>query len=541
MYTLITADDETDKLEALRDLFDWAAYGIQIVGEASDGQEALDLLLRLRPDLCIIDIRMPKLSGLDAIRNASAQGVKTKFIVFSGYDDFDYARQAVQLQIVEYLLKPCRCEEVVQAVQKAITLVREEQQQEALQTQYQFLCAQNQERAKEQFLQELLAGQKAADTAQPRCLQTFGLEPLLSCYAVCCLDFVGQQAEDSPPAQAFLAAAKKAVCKMAHSEAVLWKERVVLLLFLDPITEKFTSFQNLLFHLLESAGSDCHTPCVIGVSDLKSSSGALHEAYTEAEKAAGLAAFDEIHGIRYYAELQNSNKKTADTGKREQEVIDAVLNRAEKLPSAVDHFFSCCTLRSPASKQVVQETASTLVCSIFKTCLEHNMVFNLFSKMLSDTIETISGASTMREIKDAVLCFARSVSQSFTGNKQISAFASAAVAYIRKNYAQKITLKQTAEDLHISPAYLSMLFKQQTGMNFIEYLNRYRIQKAKEYLHNVDSKIYEVADKIGIQDEKYFHSLFKRYTGQTATQYRDSLLCSRTGTPAVPEEFSARL
>lgn len=528
MYTLITADDEIDKLEALRDMFDWEGNNIQIVGEATNGQEAYDLLVKLRPDICIIDIRMPKLSGLDAIQSATEKGVKTKFIVLTGYDDFDYARKAVQLQIVEYLLKPCRYEEVLRAVQKAIFLVQEGQHQKELQVQYQQLCAKNKKLSKKHFLIQLLSGFTDSNQDVQEYIHEFSLEPLFSCYAVCTLSLIERQKEtDGFLNQILLPMAESDMADIELSEVVLWKEQVVILVSLSNIASNFTEFQDLLFQMLEEGTRQCHAHCVIGISDLKYDPKQLQEACTEAMKAAGLAAFDGIHGIRYYAEL-NCSEKVSYASQSEKDVISAVLGESGNLTDTIESFFHHYSLSSSESKKIVQQMASTLVCSIFKVCLEHNMILNLFSKMLSDTIEEISNARTMQEIQSAVLQFASDVSKSFTGNKQISAFASVTIQYIHDNYAKKITLKLTADALHISPAYLSMLFKQQTGINFIEYLNRYRIQKAKQYLNDMDSKIYEVANKIGIQDEKYFHSLFKRYTGLTATQYRDNLICNRS-------------
>ncbi len=94
--------------------------------------------------------------------------------------------------------------------------------------------------------------------------------------------------------------------------------------------------------------------------------------------------------------------------------------------------------------------------------------------------------------------------------------------FIKDNYFRDITLDTVAKQIFITPGYLSQLFKQETGINFLEYLNQYRIEKAKELLKNTFLKNYEISDKVGFADDKYFSQVFKRYTGLTPTQYRES-------------------
>jgi two-component system response regulator YesN len=97
-----------------------------------------------------------------------------------------------------------------------------------------------------------------------------------------------------------------------------------------------------------------------------------------------------------------------------------------------------------------------------------------------------------------------------------------AIEFIHSNYSSNITLDCIAKKIYITPGYLSQLFKQETGINFLDFLNQQRIQKAKEYLTSTFLKSYEIADKVGFKDEKYFSQVFKRYTGLTPMQYRDS-------------------
>ena len=121
MLRLAIIDDEEDTRQIMVNFIDWATYGITVVGEASDGFAAYDLINSLYPDIVLIDIQMPGMNGLDVLEKIRLEDrVSPAFIIMSGYDDFEFARRAVSLSAVEYLLKPFRPDDVVMAIQKSI-------------------------------------------------------------------------------------------------------------------------------------------------------------------------------------------------------------------------------------------------------------------------------------------------------------------------------------------------------------------------------------------------------------------------------------
>jgi two-component system, response regulator YesN len=128
---LIIADDELYVRESLSEL-DWNRYGITLAGTASDGREAVDLCRKLLPDLLLTDIRMPHLSGLEAMKLLKAEFPAMKFIILSGWSEFEYARGAIRLGASDYLIKPCRDEEIADAVRVALTQPAGKRQVQAL-------------------------------------------------------------------------------------------------------------------------------------------------------------------------------------------------------------------------------------------------------------------------------------------------------------------------------------------------------------------------------------------------------------------------
>ncbi|MFD1904967.1 response regulator [Paenibacillus rhizoplanae] len=120
MYKLFIADDEQLVVETLSAVIDWNAYGIGIVGTATNGKQALERILQSDPDIVLTDIRMPGLNGLELIRALKEKGRKAECIIISGYSEFEYAKEAIKLEAVDYLIKPAELEEVAKTVSRAL-------------------------------------------------------------------------------------------------------------------------------------------------------------------------------------------------------------------------------------------------------------------------------------------------------------------------------------------------------------------------------------------------------------------------------------
>lgn len=131
MFKVLIADDETLVIDSLKYGIEWEAYGCQVAGEASDGDEALEKILELMPDIAFVDIRMPGMSGLDVIQAADEKLARTQFIVVSGYSEFEYAKKAIDYGVIGYCLKPFDEEEIVRMLQKAIKAIEDSEKASA--------------------------------------------------------------------------------------------------------------------------------------------------------------------------------------------------------------------------------------------------------------------------------------------------------------------------------------------------------------------------------------------------------------------------
>lgn len=531
MFQLLTADDEPDKLEALRSQCDWPSYQVEICGEAQTGIEAYEQIVAKKPDICIMDIKMPLLSGLDVIRRVQTMGIHTKYVILSGYDEFDYAKEAISLSVVDYLLKPCRPEDIARSVQKCIGLLEAEKRQSKLQEDYDHLLKDSAGSSRERLLNALILGVpvEPAELHEKMCR----LEALGSTVAVCVFDPVqaadGNRGGNGPAklrrqVEAALAAWPSAVLPVGNQIAAVTG--------MDRVADDFGAFYGALKDAVDLCYNLCGVSCAVGVSDCRQDLSLLNGAYLEARQAAETSKFLSERSILFFAEL-NRESNLAVPENLELYFLRN-LEDSEKTAELIDRFLKACMVCSADVQEKTKESAVTLVCSLYKLCRERGFSFNGLSKRKSAGIRQILESDSMEKIRSVLTDFILAIGKDMASSNSVSSLVRRTIAYIQSDYRKHITLESAAEVIHVTPSYLSMLFRQQTGSTFVEYVNRFRVRKACDLLRAGSLKSYEVAFDVGFQDEKYFHNIFKRYTGMTTKQFRDGACAC-----AEPEEHGA--
>jgi two-component system response regulator YesN len=536
MYRLLTADDEPDKLEALRNLYDWAGCRVEICGEAGDGVDAYEQIVAKKPDICIMDIRMPLLSGLEVIERARKAGSVTKYIILSGYDEFDYAKEAIGLSVVDYLLKPCRCENIVQSVQKCIRLIEQEKKQRKLQEDYRHLLKNSLGNERERLLCDLILGNPVENLESRKrecCLSALG-----NTVAVCVFDASGgNSAQDRLPE---LRGETETALTAVRSAVVLnFRDQVVAVVGMDGITDGFEAFRGGLKNAADRCYRLCGISCAAGVSECKQGFEFLHSAYLEAKQAVETLKFLFGRNILFFAELNGPGAPPLPENPEQpflRNLADAAAT--EKL---ADRFLAACNTCSMDVKERTKESVVTLICNLYQSCREEGLSFRDMAEQKRDAVQQVMASGSIGKIRSALVGFLSDIAKNMEESNSTSALVRRTVAYIQQNYQNRITLESAAEEIHVTPSYLCMLFKQQTGLNFIEYVNRFRVRQAERLLQGSSLKSYEIAFEVGFQDEKYFHNLFKRYTGVTTRQFRDGVCgCGAPPDPALQPESRKR-
>lgn len=524
MFQLLTADDEPDKLEALRSQYDWKGCQVEICGEAQNGIDAYEQLVAKKPDICIMDIKMPLLSGLEVIKRVQKLGVPTKYIILSGYDEFNYAKEAIDLSVVDYLLKPCRPEDITRSVRKCISLIETEQRQSKLQEDYAHMLEDHADISRKQFLNSLMLGLPIDNFERQSevCRLALG-----NSIAVCVFDVDQVRTGENRERGDLLQLCKKVGSALAASwpsMVSIVREQIVAVMGMDRIADEF----NFFYNTLKTTLSSCYPYKInfsVGVSDCKNDIKFLKAAYLEAKQAAEVSKFLFQSSILFYAELRNESSPSIPENSELHFIRN--LSDVSEIEKLVTKFLEACTTCSVDVEEKTKESVITLICSLYKLCKERGFSFKEFSEIKSNVIKQIMESDSIENIRSVLMGFILTIEKNITDLNSISSLVRRTINYIQQNYKKHITLESAAETIHVTPPYLSMLFKQQTGSTFIEYVNWFRVKRACDLLRTGSLKSYEIAFDVGFQDEKYFHNIFKRYTGMTTKQFRDkSFTCA---------------
>lgn len=511
MLKVLFADDEPLMLEGLRFLVDWEELDFEICGEALDGEDALQLIHSKEPDLVITDVRMPVIDGLELIRRTYESSLRPRFIIFSGYADFEYAKRALKYGVANYLTKPLDERELTEA----LLAVKEQIGQERKSSmRREALAALVQADTVSRLLMRENTGEELADG-----LKTLGISPGSG---LCCV-LVHATQPDSALIRSRLAAVngKRALhCITAYPFPAGSRKHGYLLVAppegpeLDPA---------LVGRWIREMRTLYEPPVPFSASRQHHSPEALNTAYHEALAAeccredavsGGAACFfgepEKRRMARLPAELRSSLLEAVTGGKPEQVSagIRDVFNlfAAEVASSAwIDAFLA--NIKAELLREIAARGGDSAAWAekwfpprYTAACLPH--------------LER----QTEEELTEAAGWFAAAIE----GCGREDQLMAAVTAYVREHYQEKLKLQDIAKALHINSAYLGQRFRKHYGSSFNDYLHEFRIEEAKKLLRRTDLGIADIASKVGYSDADVFAAKFKALNGVTPSGYKKS-------------------
>jgi two-component system response regulator YesN len=533
MYKVIIVDDEAVVRIGLKNTIQWHEHGFELIGDYANGREAWDAVELDRPELVISDISMPFMDGLELAGLISAQYPYIKMIILTGFDEFEYAQQAIRLKISDFILKPITAQEIRQLLDRIKGEMDEEKQRREDLSRLNSQLEQSLPLLKERFLERLVAvGLGEAAIAER--LTYFSLPPMPQPYLVMVVDIddFGSRVFSSyeHDAEFLRFAAYDIFQETAAREQVLAfrtrEERMVAIVYGE-------NDESLLYERVYSLAEEIRYhiekylkfTVTVGIGRVCTNAEQLPASYKSA-----LSVLD-------YRFLLGKNKVLSITD------IEGKSSNALPLSNDWDRKLAA-AVKTGAIQEAylliesgVAELKSSMVPA--EACLlqMQKVVLSLMNSIQELAIHEIDPAfgeqiklmdilkfKTLDEVELWLKEVVRSVistvtdNRNYLTNKQIHQ----AVKYIDTNYAnEKMSLQDLCRHVLMSTSYFSLVFKQHTGETFIEYLTGTRVGKAKELLHNSTLKLYEIAEQVGYKDPNYFSIIFKKHTGMTPKDYRD--------------------
>lgn len=529
MYKIIMIDDEDEVREGIKRKTNWEACGFQLVGDFDNGRDAYEALESLQPDAVITDICMPFMDGLQLTELIAANYRDVKVIIVTGYEDFDYAKQAIKLKVKDYLLKPINSAEFTEFLHKLRLELDEERKQREDVTFLRHQFNESMPLLRERFLERLVTSCMRRDEIE-RKFQMFGLSlsgPSITVLALDIDEFHREFYNDQVAEEELLRfAAYNIFHEIMEKEqgGIVFRTRddkLVALLSGDPERIDLTC-QTLAEHVRYSIEKYLNMTVTMGIGRTYSDLRDLPKAFQEALSALdyrfllGKNRVISIGDMEFGSSLDNLSyihmeKKLISAIKTGEKTVVTLtlqdwINEMKKGTCSMDKCYGKLNKLLVALMNVLVETGFEDA-----AVLGDHSFMQLYARKTLDDVRLW--------LEEICLALVDLLAEKRT--KVSESQMEAAVAYIHSNYAdEQLSLQQVCNHIYMSMSYFSALFKPHTGETFVEYVTRYRLDKAKEMLAASQLKTYELAAKVGYSDPQYFSVIFKRNTGMTPKEFR---------------------
>ncbi|MDD7219338.1 MAG: helix-turn-helix domain-containing protein [Clostridia bacterium] len=531
MYRILLADDEGIMLESLKTIIE-SNYGKECeIHCAKTGRAVVEQAQAYPPDICFVDIQMPGISGIQAIKEIKKFNSSTVFVVVTAYDKFTYAKEAVNLGVLEFLTKPVNKRVILETCSKAMARVDETRQKrsddlrirEKLETVVPII--------ESGYINNILL-QDDFDTYQDNYTQLLDIR---FSYGYMIVVEFGDSMENGVLSNAVGSSVKANKFYSSFREIAkgffdcvvgpIMGNRIVLLVPYENATESYedrveivTRTRNMV-HKFESR-IDSIFRC--GIGRVKELGAGMKESFQEALVALRESTSHVVHIEDVPVAQKYDGEYPQDLEHRYQRrVLEKDLAGAL---NCADSFFEWMLSQNGTKREDVEIKILELIMETEKKAFYAGAMKYNFS-CRSNYIKEIQACSDMEGLKNWFLNKTGEICSNMESAKEKEALSiiEKAQSYINENFKKDISLDDVSRMANISPYYFSKLFKQETGKNFIEYLTEIRLRHAKDLLQNSGYSIKEICGECGYSDPNYFSRIFKKYEGVTPSEFRERL------------------
>ena len=534
LYRIILVDDEEEVRKGIIRKIDWEALGFQVVGDAENGQDALEKIEQLEPDVVMTDIRMPYMDGLTLTSWIRQKYPSVKVLIFSGFDDFEYAQQAIKLNVTEYILKPVNVEELTRILNRVRENLDQEIEQRRDVDRLRESYLSSLPILRELFLNDMVRGNMPAENIRQK-LEEYKIDILgAEKWLTAVINVENEASEESGltlhqekelipiSVKSLLEDNLKDYCRFtAFNSAV----GVTLIAAVDREREQ-TSLIDLLGDVCKEIRRILQVTVTIGIGYFSRELKQLPAAYQSAVDALGYREIVGTGKTIYINDMEPVSRGKLQLETRDEADLIAVVKfgTREKIEAAAKNFAARMEGARVHMRQLQVYQMSIINCLIRlmqQQDLELGAMFGtdeMYGKVIYGNMKPEEFASVITEV-GCRMNEAMNRERDKTAKKVILE----AKQYILDHYQDpELSVDVMCRQLHMSPAYFSTVFKRETGQTYIAYLTEVRLDKAVELLNTTDDKTYVIAQKVGYQEQNYFSYVFKKRFGISPTKFRGS-------------------
>ncbi len=527
-YRVLLVDDEEEIREGIRWKIDWAGLGFSLAGTAGNGVDALELCEQLRPDVVLTDIKMPYMDGLELCRRVKPLLPAAKLVVFSGFDEFEYARQAIGMNVFEYILKPINAPEL----SGVLVRLREQMDQERLERRDIEALRRRYDESlpilRELFYTRLLDGRIPADQVFDRAAR-YEIELAGGWWAAALVlaDVSGRSSDTGRDELVLLSIQSFFQRRFSLGgkapRTVLYNDMVALLVQLDG--------EGQIYDLTEELGRLCRLAAPLlgitlfaGVGRPCPGPEQLHESVEGAATAADYRVLMGAEQVLYIGDLEPRRAAVLTLDEADQRALGAAVKLGSREEVA--------TLVRRQVERVREAQLPLPQCHMF--FLEMLTALTRLARTGEADMEAVFGPNftgmvsitdfrSLEELEGWLLDRALRLWEQLSRQRSDSAWKTVeqAKGFVAEHYADSdLNVEMLCGHLHLSPAYFSTLFKRETQKSFTAYVTDLRMEHAARLLRETDEKTYRVAELTGYADPNYFSFVFKRHFGLPPSKFR---------------------
>jgi len=525
-YTILLVDDEEEVIQAIIRKIKWEDLGFSVLGYADNGVKALEMIEEHQPDVVMTDIKMPYMDGMELCSHIRMEYPAMKIVLFTGFDEFEYAKEAVHLEVEEYILKPVNSVELVNIFThlkaKLDQEISERRSMEKLEQYY----TESLPLLQANFYSTLIEGRIHEEELQ-RYLSDYQISlpgPLFCCLVI---HMSSSQVPENMNSL-FLAAS---VQKQAEERlGKRWRAKCFPYLGNSVLFAQLNG-ENEIAELTDDCDRFCKyvnriigAVVTVGIGQVCSSALDLAQSYNTAREAVSYrAVYGASRAINIKEIAPSESGETRFTN--DTELLNLFkkirLNSRDEIIEAVNQYIERISfpLKSLQQHQVV---IMDLITALFRFSVNNDIAAEGISGdigMLYEVLLEMEPDALRKWLTDISLCFSESLVMARSRSTQ--SFVSKAKEYVHSQYADaQLSLAQICEMLGVSNSYFSTVFKKETGKSFVGYVTDYRMEQAARLMIETNEKSYVIAQKVGYTDPNYFSYVFKRQFGVSPSKYR---------------------
>lgn len=525
MWRAVIADDEGIILNGLKKLIDWDSLGVEIIGDAGDGQQLRQVIEESDPDLVITDIMMPRMTGLEILSWYQVSYTRAKFIFISGYQEFSYAREALQNGAVDYLLKPVGRKELEDAVRKAIGMLKDQNPVEIFREYTNEIQALFQEindgnGYEQQEFYRLFAEQHIEFENHVFAGISIGIRPDIA---------------DELSAQSFQRYNLLRFSVYNRVEEAFHKKKCGFIINKDdsamhligvfPKEREADFLGTYVEPICRQVEAESNTQLCVGIGMPTDQISMLKNTYKTAKFSFDLYFFEEKPMICFEEIHKNYTVSFDDFEDSVEQAFRAIVAKDSTVMDKIDYIMDNIRAIHYGNSYAALTRTMNFTGDLGMKLYRYHMFDADFYQMQDELQRKVKGKKTFRALKKCIHEHYEGLIRCIyeTGKSKDKVLIEQVKDYIRENYTEDLSIRELADVACVSQNYFSAMFKKETGQNYKAYLTQIRMEAALKLLQETDDKTYEIGEKVGYNNVRRFVDAFKQIYSVSPMEYKKAL------------------